>query len=112
MGNTELGSTLFDTGAGFSVLNSDRFDELAPHLKKEESIETTDPTGGKAKIPVFRHDGFQIGGVQFGTVRFLVIDLASVEKVLHGKVDFILGLDTMLDHTWTINLSLQKLWWW
>lgn len=112
MGNTKLRSTLFDTGAGFSVLNADRFDELAPCLKREEPVETTDPTGGKSKIPVFRHDGFQIGGVPFGTVRFLVIDLASVEKVLHGKVDFILGLDTMLDHTWTIRLSAQKLGWW
>jgi predicted aspartyl protease len=112
MGNIKLGSTLFDTGAGFSVLNSERFDELGPHLKREEPVETTDPTGGKTKIPVFRHDNFHIGGVAFGSVRFLVIDLASIEKGLHGKVDFILGLDTMLGHTWTIHLSTQKLGWW
>ncbi|MEM3803385.1 MAG: hypothetical protein QXX17_03145 [Conexivisphaerales archaeon] len=81
-------------------------------MKREGSVETTDPAGGKATVPVFSHDDFLIGGVSLGRIMFLVLDLTGVERALQGKLDFIIGLDLMLGHRWTLHSSGQILKWW
>lgn len=111
IGEAKLANTLFDTGAGWSVLNSRLLGNLEQSLKREKRVEATDPTGGRAKIPVFSHSDFRIGGASLGKTKFLAIDLTDVEKGLNSKVDFVLGLGSMLGRTWTIDPLNRKLEW-
>jgi len=110
---TSLGSyklnALFDTGAGFSVLNAKCLDMLRADLIEQEPEETLDPTGAKALIPVYKYPSLEINGRSIGEIRFLVMDLADVEKAIGMEVDIVFGFDTMASYNWVVGKSQKRL---
>jgi hypothetical protein len=102
LGSLRLRATL-DTGAGYSVLNARWLDALRPELMEVQPEETSDGTGTKAWIPVYKDRGLQIDGYSLGETRFLVADLSDLEKRLGGEIDFILGFNAMMSQDWIVD---------
>ena len=96
-------NTLFDTGAGLSVLHARCLDSLQADLVPQGFEETLDPTGARASIPVYRHPSLEIEGHSVGEIRFLVMDLTDVERAIGAKVDLIFGLDAIASHNWIVD---------
>lgn len=109
----ELGAhrlnALFDTGAGYSVLHARLLGLLRDQLIEQEPEEATDPTGGKAIAPVYKHPCLAIDGQPIGEGRFLVIDLEPVERVLGTGLDFVFGFNVITGHNWVVDRPRQRL---
>lgn len=108
LGEHEL-RAMFDTGAGYSVLHARWLDTLRGELIEQAPEEATDPAGGRAIVPVYRHASLAINGIPLGGGRFLVVDLEPVEKLLGTELDFVLGFDTMVGHNWLVDQPRQRL---
>lgn len=109
----ELGAhrlnALFDAGAGYSVLHARLLGLLRDQLIEQEPEEATDPTGGKAIAPVYKHPCLAIDGQPIGEGRFLVIDLEPVERVLGTGLDFVFGFNVITGHNWVVDRPRQRL---
>ncbi|MDQ7030712.1 MAG: retropepsin-like aspartic protease [Ardenticatenia bacterium] len=103
---------IFDLGAGFSVLNSARRDELGLELEFVYSEEVTDPSGAEAVIEVWRYPRFGVKDILLGGCELLAIDLTAVEEKLGTQVDFILGVNAMLrwGRVWVIDSHSSSIW--
>jgi hypothetical protein len=102
-------NALFDTGAGYSVLHARLLELLRDQLIEQEPEEVTDPAGGNAIIPVYKHPCLAIDGQPIGEGRFLVIDLEPVERVLGTQLDFVFGFNTITGHDWVVDRPRQRL---
>lgn len=102
-------SALFDTGAGYSVLNVRCFDRLRAELIELQPEETSDPTGAKTVIPVYKHSYLAINDYPIGEGQFLVIDLTEVENAIGVEVDFIFGFNTMRNYNWIVDKQGSRL---
>ena len=100
---------LFDTGAGYSVLNARHLEGLLGELREAAAENVTDPAGGDAVVPVYAHDSLSISGHSLGPGRFLVMDLTSVEQAMSATVDFVFGFDTMVNHAWVVDVPGGRL---
>lgn len=102
----------FDLGAGFSVLNSVRREELELELGFVYSEEVNDPSGAKATVHMWRHSQFGVKSFLLGECEFFAIDLTAVEAGLGTRVDFVLGVNTMLRSgcVWVIDSSSSSIW--
>ena len=95
--------TIFDTGAGYSVINEARQAESAPHARHVYNLhEVGDVNGVAQTISVWESGPFGVGGISLGTCTFLAMDLSALETKLQTQIDFILGINTLL----TSNLVL------
>ncbi len=104
--------TIFDTGAGFSVLNSARRAELGLQAENTYSQEVSDPTGARIVMEVFWHSRFGVKDISLGECEFFAIDLAAVEMGLGTQVDFVLGVNTMLRSgcVWVVDSNTGSIW--
>jgi len=111
--NVNLGvhelNAAFDLGAGYCVLNARCLEALQADLIEQQPEETSDSTGARSLIPVYRHASLEINGQCLGGIRFLVMDLTPVEKALDIVVDFIFGFNAMVNHNWIVDKSNQRL---
>ena len=95
--------TIFDTGAGYSVVNKARQAESAPHARHAYDLhEVGDVNSVEQTISVWESGPLEVGSVSLGTCTFLAMDLSALEAKLQTQVDFILGINTLL----TANLVL------
>jgi len=94
LGDSEV-TALFDTGAGFSVINGNHLEDFAYDITPVYSIEVKDPMGGLGVVDVFTGD-LQIGDLYLNDEEFLLMDLSGIEEALNARIDFILGASTML----------------
>jgi hypothetical protein len=103
---------IFDLGAGFSVLNSVRREELGLELGFAYFEEVNDPSGAKATVPVWRHSRLGVEGFLLGECEFLAMDLTAVEAGLGRRIDSILGVNAMLRSgcVWVIDPSSSCMW--
>ena len=99
----------FDVGAGYCVLNTRCLDTLQADLIEQQPEETSDSTGAKAQIPVYKHPTLEVNGYCLGGIRFLLMDLTAVEKALDVAVDFIFGFNAMMNHNWIVDKSNHRL---
>ena len=99
----------FDVGAGYCVLNARCLDALRADLKEQPPEETSDFTGAKSLIPVYKHPTLEINGYCLGETRFLVMDLTEVEKALDVAVDFVFGFNAMANHNWIVDKLNRRL---
>ncbi len=89
--------TIFDTGAGYSVINKARQAESAPHAWHAYDLhEVGDVNGVAQTINVWESGPFEAGSISLGTCTFLAMDLSVLETKLQTQVDFILGINTLL----------------
>lgn len=89
--------TIFDTGAGYSVVNSARREISAPRARHAYDLdEVGDVNGVTQTISVWESGPLEIGSVSLGTCTFLEMDLTALEAKLQTQVDFILGINTLL----------------
>ncbi|MEM0118703.1 MAG: pepsin/retropepsin-like aspartic protease family protein [Conexivisphaerales archaeon] len=95
-------NSLFDTGAGYSILNLRVEAELKSEIHETGMVMVTDPAGGKRKMKTFTCSSFSIAGLTRKAAKFLVLDLTWLEDVLGTKVDFILGVNMMKSMRWDI----------
>lgn len=102
-------SAIFDTGAGYSVLNARCFDRLRAELIELRPEETSDPTGATTVIPVYKHSYLAINDYPIGETQFLVIDLTEVENAIGVEMDFIFGFDTMRNYNWIVDKQGNRL---
>ena len=98
-----------DVGAGYSVLNARCLDTLQVDLVEQQPEETSDSTGAKAWIPVYKHPALEVNGRCLGGIRFLLMDLTGVENALNVEVDFIFGFNAMVNHNWIVDKSNHRL---
>jgi len=95
--------TIFDTGAGYSVINSARRETLAPQARHAYDLnDVGDAHGARQIIRVWESSPLEVGGFSLGSCAFLEMDLSALEVRLQTQVDFILGVNTLL----TSNLVL------
>jgi hypothetical protein len=99
----------FDAGAGYCVLNARCLDALRADLVEQSPEETSDSTGAKSLIPVYKHPALEINGYCLGETRFLVMDLTAVEEALDMAVDFIFGFNAMSNHNWIVDKLNHRL---
>lgn len=59
----------FDLGAGYCVLNARCLDALQADLIEQQPEETTDSTGAKAQIPVYKHPALEVNAYCLGGIR-------------------------------------------
>ncbi len=102
-------TTLFDTGSGYSVLNSRHLKALNPEIRSEGPRETHDPTGGAQVHPTFSHPRLMISGTNLGRNTFLAMDLSGIERLLGSSLDFILGFNKIESHNWIIDEKRREL---
>jgi hypothetical protein len=111
--NVSLGShglnEALDLSAGYSVLNARCLEPLQADLIEQQPEETSDSTGAKAWIPVFKHPALEVNGYALGGIRFLLMDLTAVEEALNVAVDFIFGFNAMVSHNWIVDKSNHRL---
>ena len=96
---------MFDTGAGFSTLNAVRLKHLGVAVRHAYSLEAKDSTGASEVVEVFGGPQLALNGLSLGEVEFLAIDLRAVEELLGTRVDFVLGVNTMLTsaRVWVVD---------
>lgn len=99
----------FDTGAGCCVLNARCLETLQPELIQQQPEETSDSTGAKAQIPVYKHPALDVSGQSLGGIRFLLMDLTSVEEALDVEVDLIFGFNAMVNQNWIVDKANHRL---
>lgn len=97
--------TVFDLGAGFSVLNAARQGDLAPDASYAYEQEVGEPGGLTRPIGVWQSSSLSFSGLNLGICEFLAIDLSTVEEKIGTPVDFIFGVNTMLTsgRVWLLN---------
>lgn len=89
--------TIFDTGAGYSVINKARQEELAPQARHAYNLdEVGDVTGAKQTISVWEGASLEVGSVSLGVCAFLAMDLSALETKMQTQVDFILGINALV----------------
>jgi predicted aspartyl protease len=101
-GNREV-NALFDTGAGYSVLNKRYAEEFHTALERGKDVEVTDPAGGKGKIGTFIHRGLMLGDIELNSKEFLILDLSEIETILGFKLGFVFGVNMMLARKWLLK---------
>ena len=100
--------TLFDTGAGISLLNA-RYLEDVNDLETLDSVDTTDTSGTVQSLPVYRHPRPEVAGVPWGGFRFLVADLSAVERAANATIGMIYGFEALSRYNWLINWNGEEL---
>jgi hypothetical protein len=100
---TRILHALFDTGAAMSVLNQRLLTELGDAVGEGGELEVEDATGAKHMIPTFECHTLHIGTMPFGECRVLVIDLGHAERELNTQIDFVFGVNAMMDREWVID---------
>lgn len=101
---------LFDTGAGYSVLNARRLGDVSNRVEDLGYEEATDPTGATQQVPLYRAEAPAVGERILPAVQFLVIDLGPVEDVLGAPLDFVFGVEAMRGSTWMVDPASSVLW--
>ena len=87
---------LFDTGAGFTVINSAHLPEIGLHLRQGYQIEVTDATETKAIQQVDACTGLAVNDRSFPPFDAFSVDLTGIETALDHRIDMILGANAML----------------
>lgn len=87
---------LFDTGAGFSVINSTHLPEIGLQLRPGYQIEVTDATETKAMQQVDACVGLTVHDRLFPPFDAFSVDLTGIETALDHRIDMILGANAML----------------
>ena len=102
--------TIFDTGAGYSVLNARRTDLQGGEVL---SFEVFDATGASRWLKLYRGPSLSLGGHDLGPPEYAVIDLQDQEALLGSPIDFILGVNTMLraGGIWELDTKTGQLSW-
>lgn len=93
-------NTIFDTGAGYSILNANHVEELGVQMEQVYALEVLDPAGGKGEIPIYRVEGLHMGDLELGLCEAFVVSLEPIEERLDKRIDFVLGANTMLGSGW------------
>lgn len=89
--------TIFDTGAGYSVINSARRKTLAPRAHHAYDLnDVGDANQARQTVSVWESGPLEVGGFSLGHCAFLEMDLSVLETKLQTQVDFILGVNTLL----------------
>lgn len=88
--------TLFDTGAGLSVVNSIRLPELRLSLEAAYDLEVGDATGAKATQSIVRCSGLSINGWELPSFDCLLTDLKPIEDAVGHRIDLIIGTNLLL----------------
>ncbi|MGC8669276.1 MAG: retropepsin-like aspartic protease [Chthonomonadales bacterium] len=101
---------LFDTGAGYSVLNRRCLAEVKGQVEDLGYEAASDPTGASARVPLFRAVEACIGKRTLPPFRFLAIDLGPVEELLGVPLDFVFGVEAMAGSEWIVDGRACVLW--
>ncbi len=88
--------TLFDTGAGLSVINSAHVAELHLNLQPAFDLEISDAVGAKTMQTVSLCSGLHIGNVVLPSFDCFSVDLQTIETALGNRIDLVLGANAML----------------
>lgn len=89
--------TIFDTGAGYSVINSARRETLAPRARHTYDLnDVGDANQARQTVGVWESGPLEVGGFSLGRCAFLEMDLSALETRLQTQIDFILGVNTLL----------------
>lgn len=89
--------TIFDTGAGYSVINRARQETLAPRARRAYDLnEVGDANNTRQTVSVWESGPLEVGSFLLGNCAFLEMDLSALEMKLQTQVDFILGVNTLL----------------
>ena len=102
--------TIFDTGAGYSVLNARRTDLQGSEIL---SFEVFDATGASRWLKLYRGPSLSLDGHNLGSPEYAVINLQDQEALLGSPIDFILGVNTMLraGGIWELDTKTGQLSW-
>lgn len=102
--------TVFDTGAGYSVLNARRTDLQGSEVL---SFEVFDATGASRWLKLYRGPSLSLRGHDLGPPEYTVIDLQDQEALLGSPIDFILGVNTLLrtGGIWELDTKTGQLSW-
>lgn len=95
--------TGFDTGAALCVLNQRLLSNLQGDLIEDEPLEVDDVTGAKHTIPTYRCNRLTIGEHSLGECQFLVIDVSAIEQEAGRRIDFVFGVNAMMERSWVVN---------
>jgi predicted aspartyl protease len=101
-------NTIFDTGAGYSILNANHAEELGAHMEQVYALEVLDPAGGKGEIPIYRVEDLRMGDLELGFCEAFVVSLEPIEERLGKRIDFVLGANTMLASVWVWVLDKSQ----
>jgi Retroviral aspartyl protease. len=105
-GNREV-SALFDTGAGYSVLNKKYAKEFV--IKKGRELEVSDPAGGKRRVNTFIQKNTMVGNVELNSNEFLILDLSEIEVILGFDLTFVFGVNMMLARKWMLKPNKKEM---
>jgi hypothetical protein len=89
-------SVLFDTGAGFSAVNSAHIEEIRLDLQPAFELEISDSTGAKRTQKLAVCSGLRIGDTVLPPFDCFSTDLQAIEKALGCRIDMVFGANAML----------------
>jgi hypothetical protein len=94
--------TLFDTGAGMTVLNSAHLEELRIELSAANTFKLpiNDVNGQIVEQSIVVVDGLECAGHKLPASECILMDFTFVEKMLGQRIDLVLGANTMLRAGW------------
>ncbi len=103
---------LFDTGAGFTVINAAHVAETGLALHPSYRIEVADVTGAKVDQEVVSCAGLAVPGRVFPPFDAFVADMTHIEEALNHRIDLVLGATTMLKSglRWRFDQEVGQVW--
>jgi len=87
---------LFDTGAGFSAVNSAHIEEIGLDLQPAFELEISDSTDAKTTQKLAVCSGLRIGDTVLPSFDCFSTDLQAIEKALGCRIDMVFGANAML----------------
>lgn len=101
---TATATSLFDTGAGITLIDQ-RFADAHPYLFKHAgSTVGTDVTGSHAQFRLARVSGYQIDGIEFAGHIVAIADLSEIPD----HVDAGIGFPTIEQARWTVDVRASR----
>jgi hypothetical protein len=91
---------LFDTGAGYSVVNTVHLEELGIDTTHRNVLPVTDANDTKITHEIISLSGLSCVGQTIPASEFILMDLSTIETALQTRIDVILGANTMLRAGW------------
>lgn len=93
---TRLVKALFDTGAGFTVVNKKHTKDNGMALEPGFEMEIWDATGANRKEEIKVCRGLRLGRIEMPAFDSMEVDLTGIEEALGRRIDLVFGANAML----------------
>lgn len=97
--------TLYDTGAGLTVMDQKWADQNPNGLQFLAETQIQDSSCAKIPAKIYQASGITVGGRNAGNAFIVAIDLSPIQRALGEQVKGILGFNVITKYNWSVDLK-------